>query len=340
MASTWALQKALPPEDPNVVERALGDGRVQIGAYEVLEVIGEGEFASVWEARSAARPGERLAMKAIKKARVGAKRNIARVDREVAALQRLRHAGVCRLYGVVHSPTYVYLVMEAGDRDLFAFLDGYPRGCDDGTVCAVMRILALALRHCHNAGVAHRDVKPENVLVVGDPATWGDAEGVVKLCDFGLCADVAGDPRLTDFVGSPGFFAPELMTAESYCGRGADAWSLGAVLVELLLGHRAFEAAWCPPYEELNDPEKFLDGVRRAAARVKLGAAAGPPSEPMAALLEQLVQIDPARRATVADVCGAPVFGLLRDSQRRATGVFFRVNFARRCEEIRPRRTW
>ncbi|KAH8096505.1 protein kinase [Aureococcus anophagefferens] len=174
MASTWALQKALPPEDPNVVERALGDGRVQIGAYEVLEVIGEGEFASVWEARSAARPGERLAMKAIKKAR--AKRNIARVDREVAALQRLRHAGVCRLYGVVHSPTYVYLVMEAGDRDLFAFLDGYPRGCDDGTVCAVMRILALALRHCHNAGVAHRDVKPENVLVVGDPATWGDAE--------------------------------------------------------------------------------------------------------------------------------------------------------------------
>ena len=236
------------------------------------------------------------------------------MDREVAALQRLRHAGVCRLYGVVHSPTYVYLVMEAGDRDLFAFLDGYPRGCDDGTVCAVMRILALALRHCHNAGVAHRDVKPENVLVVGDPATWGDAEGVVKLCDFGLCADVAGDPRLTDFVGSPGFFAPELMTAESYCGRGADAWSLGAVLVELLLGHRAFEAAWCPPYEELNDPEKFLDGVRRAAARVKLGAAAGPPSEPMAALLEQLVQIDPARRATVADVCGAPVFGLLRDS--------------------------
>ena len=262
------------------------------------------------------------------------------MDREVAALQRLRHAGVCRLYGVVHSPTYVYLVMEAGDRDLFAFLDGYPRGCDDGTVCAVMRILALALRHCHNAGVAHRDVKPENVLVVGDPATWGDAEGVVKLCDFGLCADVAGDPRLTDFVGSPGFFAPELMTAESYCGRGADAWSLGAVLVELLLGHRAFEAAWCPPYEELNDPEKFLDGVRRAAARVKLGAAAGPPSEPMAALLEQLVQIDPARRATVADVCGAPVFGLLRDRQRRATGVFFRVNFARRCEEIRPRRTW
>ena len=236
------------------------------------------------------------------------------MDREVAALQRLRHAGVCRLYGVVHSPTYVYLVMEAGDRDLFAFLDGYPRGCDDGTVCAVMRILALALRHCHNAGVAHRDVKPENVLVVGDPATWGDAEGVVKLCDFGLCADVAGDPRLTDFVGSPGFFAPELMTAESYCGRGADAWSLGAVLVELLLGHRAFEAAWCPPYEELQDPEKFLDGVRRAAARVKLGAAAGPPSEPMAALLEQLVQIDPARRATVADVCGAPVFGLLRDS--------------------------
>ena len=82
---------------------------------------------------------------------------------------------------------------------------------------------------------------------MGDPATWGDAEGVVKLCDFGLCADVAGDPRLTDFVGSPGFFAPELMTRKDYDGAIADMWSLGAVMVEMVLGHNDFDDLWCPP---------------------------------------------------------------------------------------------
>ena len=72
-----------------------------------------------------------------------------------------------------------------------------------------MRILALGLRHCHNAGVAHRDIKPENILVVGDPLTWAGADdraGIVKLCDFGLCASIHDGAMLNDFVGSPGFF--------------------------------------------------------------------------------------------------------------------------------------
>ena len=56
-------------------------------------------------------------------------------------------------------------------------------------------------------GIAHRDVKPENVLVLGSPATWGKGlpdAGIIKLCDFGLCADIQGGHELTDFVGSPG----------------------------------------------------------------------------------------------------------------------------------------
>lgn len=116
-----------------------------------------------------------------------------------------KHAGVCRLYEVMQSPLHVYLVMEKGDRDLYAFLDDYPEGCDEGVVKSVTRILALALRHCHRAGVAHRDVKPENVLVVGTPEDWSaspEEAGIVKLCDFGLCAKITLDSRLTDFVGS------------------------------------------------------------------------------------------------------------------------------------------
>ena len=284
LASAWAAQTSLPKIDRQLVERALPDGRAQIGDYEVLRVLGEGEFATVYECRRMGDDDDDdaqiLACKAIKKAKVErhssgsilkAKRNINRVSLELDAMGRLRHAGICRLYDALQSSTYVYCFLEAGERDLFSFLDDHPRGCAPDVCICVARIAALALRHCHNAGVAHRDVKPENVLVVGQPADWvRDADqGIVKLCDFGLCADISNGEALTDFVGSPGFFAPELFTEPSYRGDVADAWSLGAVTVELLVGHRAFDLAWCPPYDELRDPEKFASGARGPRGKQK-----------------------------------------------------------------------
>jgi len=127
-----------------------------------------------------------------------AKRNIRRVDTEVRALKRFSHAAVVRLHDVIQSPSYVYLVLERGDRELYAFLDDYKDGCTEDVVRSVMRSCALGLRHCHRNDIAHRDMKPENVLVMGAPKDWASIEtrrdpaqrGVVKLCDFGLCSDV------------------------------------------------------------------------------------------------------------------------------------------------------
>ena len=77
---------------------------------------------------------KKFACKAIRKERVQrhahkAKRNIKRVDTGVRALKRFSHAAVVRLYDVIQSPQHVYLVLERGDRDLYAFLDDYKDGC-------------------------------------------------------------------------------------------------------------------------------------------------------------------------------------------------------------------
>ena len=69
-----------------------------------------------------------------------AKRNIRRVDTEVRALKRFSHTAVVRLHDVIQSPSYVHLVLERGDRDLYAFLDDYKDGCTEDVVIVSLNI--------------------------------------------------------------------------------------------------------------------------------------------------------------------------------------------------------
>ena len=122
-------------------------------------------------------------------------------------------------------------------------------------------------------------VKPENVLCFGTPDDWAAHEdaGLVKLCDFGLCAFLDGGALLTDFVGSPGFFAPEML-AGPYDGARADVWSLGATMLECVVGHGAFAAVWLPAYDLYRQRDAFRVAVDEAVARLKAGCRAMPES--------------------------------------------------------------
>ncbi|CAH0377903.1 unnamed protein product [Pelagomonas calceolata] len=325
LESTWAQQEALPPSvaaDKLLTETC-------VGPYEVLRRLGDGEFSTVVECRKADNP-ETYALKVIGKAKVQrhssilkSKRNISRVNREVRAMRAANHAGICRLFDVMQTPSHIYLVLEKGDRDLYALIDDYPGGCPENVVKSATRILVLALRHCHNAKIAHRDIKPENILVCGDPHTWhqNPDAGIVKLCDFGLCADIPEDGALLqDFVGSPGFFAPELLQRPAYDGARADLFSLGAVMVELIFGHDFFGAVWYPAYEDLLKVDRFAAAIADAVARVRCGSNERPPLEPpLQALLNGLLEVVPERRKTVEELCHEEWFELMRGGPDQAS---------------------
>ncbi len=296
---------------------------------QVLRRLGDGEFSTVVECRKAENP-ETFALKVIGKAKVQrhssilkSKRNISRINREVRAMRTANHAGICRLFDVMQTPSHIYLVLEKGDRDLYALIDDYPGGCPENVVKSATRILVLALRHCHNAKIAHRDIKPENILVCGDPHTWhqNPDAGIVKLCDFGLCADIPEDGALLqDFVGSPGFFAPELLQRPAYDGARADLFSLGAVMVELIFGHDFFGAVWYPAYEDLLKVDRFAAAIADAVARVRCGSNERPPLEPpLQALLNGLLEVVPERRKTVEELCHEEWFELMRGGPDQAS---------------------
>ena len=100
---------------------------------------------------------------------------------------------------------------------------------------ALARQFAEALAVAHDAGVIHRDVKPENALV--------DSDGVLKVMDFGIArlAENTGTTVAGLIVGTPTYMSPEQLAGEEIDGR-ADLYSLGAVIYECLTGHPPFEA--------------------------------------------------------------------------------------------------
>jgi len=86
------------------------------------------------------------------------------------------------------------------------------------------------------------------------------------LCDFGLCDVLKDGELLTSFCGSPGFFAPEMVTSEGgYVGDKADMWSIGCILLEMVLGHEKFCDAWMAAYdyETLKDPNVFGENIKK-----------------------------------------------------------------------------
>ncbi|GJT04115.1 CBL-interacting serine/threonine-protein kinase 7-like protein [Tanacetum coccineum] len=110
--------------------------------------------------------------------------------------------------------------------------------------------LVLSLHFCHQNGVAHRDLKPQNILL--------DKNGNLKICDFGLSAlpESRKDGLLHTACGTPAFTAPEIVRGKGYDGAKADAWSCGVILYNLLAGSLPFDDSnLANMYRKIHDRE-------------------------------------------------------------------------------------
>ncbi|TVT97147.1 hypothetical protein EJB05_57614, partial [Eragrostis curvula] len=262
-----------------------------LGKYELGRLLGRGTFAKVYLARPVAGGGEPVAVKVIDKAEVLATAPggmaPARVLREVAAMRRLRHPNVLRLHEVLATRARIYLVMElAHGGDLLSRLAALPRRrLPESAARRAFAQLVAALAYCHARGVAHRDVKPQNVLL--------DHRGDLMLSDFGLAALVAApDSSASDdggllrtACGTPAYAAPEVLRRKAYDGAKADAWSCGVILFVLLAGRLPFDDA------------NIGDMLRKAQRReYELPESVSPPAR---RLVSRLLDPNPATRVAV-----------------------------------------
>lgn len=196
--------------------------------YRLVEQLGVGGLADVYRAEDLVLERE-VAVKVVRGATTDDDQPFAK---EIAALARLSHPGIIRLYdGGTHAGT-AYLVMEFVEGRALDEVIATEAPFDADRVCAIGQQVAEALAHAHGVGLVHRDVKPPNILL--------EDSGRARLTDFGIARVI--DETLTSSnlgLGTAGYLAPEQVES-GRVGPRADIYSLGLVLLECLTGERAF----------------------------------------------------------------------------------------------------
>lgn len=233
------LGQSAMAELPDLAERLDPMIGAEVGAYRIVERIGDGGMGSVYLAERTDESFDRkVAVKLIRRG-MNTQEILERFDRERRVLANLNHPNIAALLDAGALPDgSPYFVMEyiEGLR-----LDVY---CDENRLTIPQRLelfrtVCDAAAHAHRNLVIHRDLKPANILVTGD--------GVVKLLDFGVAKMLGGDDRSVSNESTltverrltPAYASPEQIRGEPVT-TSSDIYSLGVILYELLTGFRPY----------------------------------------------------------------------------------------------------
>lgn len=220
-------------------EDIVNPGRIKLGPqdFELKKVLGKGGYGKVFQVRktTGADSNSYFAMKVLKKASiVRNQKDTAHTRAERNILEAVRHPFIVELVYAFQTGGKLYLILEyLSGGELFMHLEREGIFLED-TTCFYLCEIILALEHLHNLGIIYRDLKPENVLL--------DAQGHVKLTDFGLCKEHIQEGTMTHtFCGTIEYMAPEILTRSGH-GKAVDWWSLGALMFDMLTGMPPFTA--------------------------------------------------------------------------------------------------
>lgn len=206
--------------------------------YEILQCVGRGGMAVVYEARETAHD-RRVALKMMSHRLVYDVASLSRFRQEADIVQTLEHDNIARLFGRFSAYGTHLLVMEFVDGPGLDHLVEKGAPVAETFVRPIVGQIASALRYVHGRNLLHRDIKPSNVML--------NREGVVKLMDFGLAKPltVLDDRTITHehaLIGTPSYMAPEQLSGEELDSR-ADVYGLACLAYTLLTGHRLFASA-------------------------------------------------------------------------------------------------
>lgn len=207
-------------------------GKMLDDRYEILELIGSGGMANVYKARCH-RLNRLVAIKILKSDLADNADFRRRFHDESQAVAQLSHANIVSVYDVSTNPDREYIVMELIDGiTLKQYMERRGRMDWRESLHFITQIMR-GLSHAHSRGIIHRDIKPQNIMVLRD--------GNVKVADFGIaCLANQGQTLTQEALGSVHYISPEQARGDRIDAR-SDIYSAGVVLYEMLTGRLPFE---------------------------------------------------------------------------------------------------
>ncbi|NXY42436.1 TSSK3 kinase, partial [Ceuthmochares aereus] len=254
--------------------------------YQLRRTIGEGMYFKVKEVFSQ-KHQQKVAIKIVDKKKSPEAFVQKFLPRELQIATRLDHRNIIHVHEVLEAPEgKICLVMELAENgDVFDYM--LRKGLlPKSRARALFLQLVEAVRYCHSCGVAHRDLKCENVLLQGH---------TVKLTDFGFSKLLPRDSRELSwtFCSSTAYTAPEVLHGEPHDSYKGDIWSLGVILYILLCAHL--------PFDDTNITRMLHQQQKGISTPAHLGV-----SRECLNLLNSLLEPDPALRPPIEEVSRHP----------------------------------
>lgn len=200
--------------------------------YEIQEIIGSGGMAVVYKATDN-RLHRSVAVKILRDELAADEEFRRRFQTEAQAVAMLSHPNIVSVYDVSHSESVEYIVMELIEGvTLMQYMQKKGAlGWKEALHFSVQ--ISKALEHAHSKGIVHRDIKPQNIMIIRD--------GSIKVADFGIAAlESTQEQRSSQTVGSVHYIAPEQARGEQPDTR-SDIYSLGVVMYEMLTGRMPYD---------------------------------------------------------------------------------------------------
>ena len=257
-------------------------GKMLDDRYEILELIGSGGMANVYKARCH-RLNRLVAIKILKSDLADNADFRRRFHDESQAVAQLSHANIVSVYDVSTNPDREYIVMELIDGiTLKQYMERRGRMDWRESLHFITQIMR-GLSHAHSRGIIHRDIKPQNIMVLRD--------GSVKVADFGIaCLANQGQTLTQEALGSVHYISPEQARGDRIDAR-SDIYSAGVVLYEMLTGRLPFEG------------DSAVSVAIQHLSSVPLAPRDIDPSipEPLELICMKAMNSDPNKRYTSAD---------------------------------------
>jgi serine/threonine-protein kinase len=240
------------PSDPPRGKPAVS----QLGDFKLVRKLGQGGMGTVYLARQLSLD-RHVALKTLSRNLAKSESSVKRFLREARSMAKLQHPNIVQVYAADSQAGFHYAALEYIDgKSMQDWINELQR-LSVGDALHVALIAADALKHAHDRGMVHRDVKPDNILVTQN--------GIVKVSDFGLAKAIEEDVSVTKSgtgLGTPLYMSPEQARNAKHVDHRSDIYALGCTLYRFLTGAHAFPGESTLEIIQLKETGRFKSARR------------------------------------------------------------------------------